>query len=262
MQNTTMKWGMIGAVLVLGFIGVALTMRSQTSMPVGMATSTPVSTSTQTHDGVTGTGNFTVSQDGVIDLTPPDFRKPIEFSSTITADVKTALQKAASTLSDRLAKDSLDLKSWINLGTVRKMGGDYKGSEAAWLFVTKAAPQDTIAYNNLGDLYAYYLKDYAKAEHAYLTAIKLNPQEAGAYRELSSLYINVYKKNTSAAEDILRKGIAVAPDSIDMHVILARYYKAAGRTDDAKAQFDAAIAVAQKAGNTDAVTQLKAEENQ
>jgi Tfp pilus assembly protein PilF len=104
-----------------------------------------------------------------------------------------------------------------------------------------------------------FLKDYSKAEQAYLSAIKADPAGAGAYRDLASLYDNLYKKGEGAGEAILKKGVAASPDSVDLRVILARYYKDAGRTAEAKEQYQAAIAAANKAGQTEVAAQIQTE---
>ena len=240
-------------------IGVALMQRPQTSPTTNTATSTSTGA---THDGVTADGGFTVSGDSTVTLDMPDFRAPIQFSQNISADVKQALQKAAKTLGDRLAKDSLDLKSWVDLGAVHKMGGDYKGAEAAWKFVTQAAPTNSIVYNNLGDLYMNFTKEYTKSEKAYLEAIRLSPTDESPYMNLYAMYTNFYKKGTSAAEDILKKGVAAVPDSVNLHVQLARFYKTAGNASAAKPQYDAAIAAAKKAGQEAVAAEIQTEARQ
>lgn len=258
MQNSNRTWAIIIGLIILVLIGVALLQRPQASSSVS-TTDTSTATSTTSHDGVTGSGDFTVSGGDTTTIDIPDFRAPIQFSQSISADVKTALQKSAAIVEGRLAKDSLDLKSWIDLGIVRKMGGDYKGAETAWLFVAKTAPTNPIVYNNLGDLYMNFTKEYAKSEKAYLTAIKFDPKNESIYINLYTMYANLYKKGTSAAEDILKKGIAALPDSVNLRVTLARFYKAAGSTNAAKIQYDAAIAAANKAGQTAVATELQAE---
>jgi Flp pilus assembly protein TadD len=260
MQNSRTWAAMIGIVIVI-LIVLALLQR-----PAGAPSTTSTSTqntasSTATQNGVTGSGEFQVTGD-TVNISVPDFRSTLKFSPSIQSDVKTALQNAANTLEGRLATNSFDLASWINLGTVRKMAGDYTGAEQAWTFVTKAAPTNSIAYNNLGDLYANFIKNYPKAEQAYLTAIKISPNDEAPYINLYQMYTNFYKKGTSAAEDILKKGIVAVPDSTSLHVELARYYKSKGDSADAKTQYDAAIAAANKSGQSAAASQLQVEENQ
>jgi len=260
MQNSNKMWAAGIALVIVVLVIVALFQRSgsgtstATTTPISIATST-----TQTHDGVTGTGSFTVTGGNTVDIKIPDFRAPIQFSATIQYDVKNALQQAANALETKLAANSFDLESWINLGTVRKMAGDYSGAESAWLFVAKYSPQNSIAFANLGDLYATYLKNYPKAEQAYLTDIKLSPTDESSYLNLYTMYKNFYKQSTTAAEDILKKGIAALPNSVSLHVQLARYYKEKGDTAAAKAQYEAAIAAANASNQTAVAQEIQAE---
>ncbi len=208
----------IAAIIILG-IGIFLFYRPAGEGGSNVASSTS-QIATTSHSGVTGTGNFTVGE--VPALTVPDFRAPIKFSADVAVDVRAALQTSADTLVARLTKDSLDLTSWLQLGDVRKIGGDFKGAESAWIFVTQASPQNVIAYGNLADLYMNFLKDYPKAEAEYLKVISLEPTHVDPYRSLALLYENFYKKGTSAAEDILKKGIKAVPDSGELKALLAK----------------------------------------
>jgi Tfp pilus assembly protein PilF len=264
MQNSARIWAAVIGVAIVILIVFALLQKpaaAPATDTTASSTSGTSATGTTTRNGVTGTGDFSVTGD-TIDLNIPDFRAPINFSSSIQADVKAALESTATKLEAKLTADSLDLESWVNLGVVRKMGGDYAGAEKAWLFVTQAAPNNPLAYANLGDLYQNFIKNYPKAEKNYLTEIKLSPKDEGAYLNLYTMYANQYKQGTSAAEDILKKGIAALPDSVALHVQLARFYKAKNDTTDARVQYDAAIAAANKAGQGAVALQIQAEENQ
>lgn len=257
MQTSNQKWA-IGIVIVVGvLVLVGLVTRPTASVPSNIPGASMATSST-----ASSTGNPQVSQEVIPTLTVPDFRKSVKFSSTVSGEIRSAIEKGVTTVKERLTKDSLDLKSWIDLGTLKKMAGDYAGAEEAWVFVTVASPNNSIAYNNLGDLYTNFLKNYPKAETSYLTAIRVDPSDASAYRDLASLYDNFYKKGTSAGEETLKKGVAAVPDSVDLHVLLARYYKSAGKAADAKKQYEAAIAAANKAGQTEAAAQIKTEAGQ
>ncbi len=262
MQNSKyLPWISFGVLAGIVLVGYALWSKPSTKNPsVTFSTSTTSSTTSGvTKNGITASGDFTVSNDNTPTLVVPDFRTPLKISSEIAPDVRAALVANQKIVVARLAKDSFDFKSWLDLGLLRKMGGDYKGAETIWKFVTTASPQNTIAYYALGDLYMNFIKDYPKAESAYLTVIKLEPAKESAYSNLATMYAELYKKDTSAAEEILKKGIAAIPDSIDLHVQLARYYKSKGRIADAKIQFDAAISVATRLGQKDVADQLRTE---
>ena len=234
----------------------------------GMATSTPITVSTSTLDtiasgasnsgGITATGQYTVSKD-TIALEIPDFKAPIIFSASVSPEVRTILNQKLAIVQASLAKDQLDLKAWLDLGTLRKMGGDWKAAETAWKFVTTAAPGNTGAFWDLGDLYMNFLNQYPAAETAYKKVIALDPTNVSAYDALFQMYRNLYKQDTSSAVDILKQGIAKNPSATDLMIELARYYKSEGSITSAKQYYDQAIAAAQKAGNTQLVADLKVE---
>ncbi len=272
MEQSSTAWyqTVAGAVLIILIGGgIFLYMRRGSQSPASDTTPPPEAASStadgapgmHTVSGVTGTGNFTVEL-APTQLPPaPDFRAPIAFSADVTLDVRAAIQKNADVYIARIAKNAGDLQSWIDLATVHKMGGDYKTPETFWTYVTKAAPKNSVAFANLGDLYANFLHDYAKAEANYRVVISLDPSDTSPYTALFTLYSNVYKKGTSAAEDILKQGIKAAPQSVDLQVILARYYRSSGRTAEARAEYDAAIASARAQGQTSLATQIQEEKD-
>lgn len=222
-----------------------------------LSTTTPAIKGTHTVNGVTGTGNFSVSLSPTIDI--PDFRAPVAYGADLSADVKAIIERKVADLQTQLQKNSLDLTAWLNLGAMKKMAGDFKGAETDWKFVTQASPKNTAAFWNLGDLYMNFLKNYPKAESAFKSVIAIEPANTQAYQALFQLYTDLYKRGTGAAETILKQGIAANPDSVDLQVTLARYYKSQGRAADAKAEYDAAIANATRQHQTDLAAQIKTE---
>jgi tetratricopeptide (TPR) repeat protein len=235
----------IGIAIVLILAGIVWALRLQSAAPAEelLATTTPTTaTTTQSKGGVSGTGGFTVTKDQTIELpTPPDFRSPIKYSADITPEVKAIIETKHKSLQDKLAKDTFDLASWIDLGALHKMGGDYAGAETAWVFVTKVAPKHPTAYANLADLYMNFLKNYPKADVMYKQELASRPDAIDAYISLAVMYENFYKAGGSP-ETILKKGIAANPKSVELELALARYYTRAGRGADAKAAYQAAIA--------------------
>ena len=269
MNNSVTMYRVITVALVLAVIAAGFFLFARqagegappSDTSANTMTINPASTTiSKTQSGVTGTGEFKVSLVSSDKLPPaPDFHAPIKFSVDVTPEIRAQLEKSSAILIGRIETDSTDLRSWIDLGTLRKIGGDYKGAEVIWQFVTRAAPDNSIAFENLGDLYQNFLKDYPKAETSFLAAIRVNAGDTNPYRSLFVLYSTVYKTGTSAAEDILKKGIAMNADALDFKVILARYYRDAGRAADARAAYDAAITAADKTGHTQLSADLKAE---
>ena len=89
-----------------------------------------------------------------------------------------------------------------------------------------------------------------KSNHHAITRFTPEGDARTVYRELFAIYSTAYKQNTPAAENILLKGISSVKNPTDLEVLLARYYVKAGRTADARAMFNKAIASANAAGNT------------
>ena len=117
---------------------------------------------------------------------------------------------------------------WLDLGAIKKMFGDYKGAEAAWLYATALSPTHEAAYANLGDLYRYFLVDYKKAEGALLTLIEAQPTATRAYRDLAEIYRTQYTEKKGDAFLILEKGIGQNPDAGDLMALMALFYEQDG----------------------------------
>lgn len=244
------------AVLAGGIYAIHRHASSASPAPGGSA-----STTTQTIDGltITGPGGATVSIDTSVPA--PDYHKPVAFASSVPQNTRTAVNAALVQVQAALAKDPHDFNSWVSLGTLYKVGGDYPDALAIWNYVSQAWPTNIVTPLDLGDLYANFLHDYAKAEADYKLAIQRAAADTNAYRDLFQLYTQTsYKPSGSAAENVLKQGIAAAPQAVDLHVLLARYFVLEGRTADAKAQFDAAISSAQSQGQTSLASQIQAEE--
>ena len=225
--------------------------------------STPAATTTPQGVTVAGTGEFTISEEdaSVQDLPQPDYNTPIAFALGVSTEVRAVVEADLVQKRAALKSNPEDFNAWIVLGALYHMGGDEKMAEKIWLYTSALAPTSPLPYYNLADLYLDFLKDYVKAEAMYKKALALDPRNPAPYRNLFSLYTDYgYKKGTSAAEDILKQGIAAVANTVyDLHILLARYYKVQGRTAEAKAEFDLAIAAAEVAGRSDVAEQLREE---
>lgn len=221
----------IGGVLIIkhGFEGPSAVATSSAAVVGGnAATSTPAintPTITITKSGVTGTGSFKVSLDTGNVPPSPDFRGSLVCASSVPAEACSALQKQAELLGKQIAKNTTDFGSWINLGVVRKMAGDYAGAISAWNYLTEIYPTaDSRPYANMGDVYMNFTKDYSKAEVNFLKAVKLNLHDTSLYVDLYMLYANPASAlhSTSSARAILQKGVTANPNADDLKQWLAR----------------------------------------
>jgi tetratricopeptide (TPR) repeat protein len=143
----------------------------------------------------------------------------------------------------------------VNLKTL----GDYEGARDVWEYVKALAPNDVIAWNNLGDLYHFYLKEYAKSEENWKKTIALKPDYIQGYSGLVDLYKYSFKEKLSETPVVLKQGIVKNPDAIDLQVMLARYYQDRGQSAEAKDAYNKAIATAERIKNTNLAELLKGE---
>ena len=131
--------------------------------------------------------------------------------------------------------------AWYDLAAYRKLIGDYEGAIEAWNFIGLIRPKDYIYLNNLGNLYAFDLKDYKKGEISFLKAIGNNSENINGYLQLATLYEYAYKEKSAEAENILLLGIKFNSKDAALKIALAQYYERSGRKADALKYFEEAL---------------------
>jgi len=277
-QNQVRAWVAASIFILIVLAGMVFILRSNSGSTVGeenpVATSTTAGTTSYSTKnistsvgqlGVTGSGNYKVVVDQVPTtnkLIAPDYKASIAYSASINVDARTAIESQFMQTKSAIAKDLLDFDAWIRLGSLHKMGGDYGGAAKIWEYASLRWPTNVVSFANLGDLYQNFIHDYVKAESNWLQEVKNNAPYADAYRNLFTLYTTTtYHSSATAAEDILKKGIAASPKSVDLQVLLARYYKSLGRTADAKAMYEVSIQNAQSQGQTTLASSIQQEAN-
>lgn len=150
-----------------------------------------------------------------------------------------------------------DVNNLIRSGTKKQNTGDYRGAEADWLKARDMSPANLVPYNNLGNLYHYYLKDFPKAEQNLLKVVELDASYISGYRNLLDLYRYSYMQNTTKAVDILKQGLKANPKNIDLYVMLANYYQEKGDAKNARIYFNNALAEAREKGDQDVVRSIE-----
>jgi len=103
----------------------------------------------------------------------PNYRAPVAYSADTNAEVRAAIEPRLAADIALLAKNNQDFSAWMDLAILHKIGGDYRGAEAIWLYAVKRWPTSYVAFHNLGDLYQNFLKDSAKAKFYSDQAVKL-----------------------------------------------------------------------------------------
>ena len=261
MNNATTYRAIIGAIVVL-IIAAGIFLFSRRAGEGGERQPAALDLS-----GVTATSGpvqkdgYTVEMEPVAISRPkaPSLDRAVPETPSLRAEARTALVANLSKTIAKLRANALSYGDWIELGAARQVLGDYEGAAQAWSYAAALSPSTGVAYANLGYLYAHYLTDYAKAEANYLKGIANDPRAVNTYRNIFELYVYSYKQGTSAAEDILKKGIAKLPDALDLKILLARYSRDGGRTAEARTAYDAAIASATAQHNPSLAAELTAE---
>ena len=205
-------------------------------------------------DSVTfeGSGDATIEKLPVNGLDPiPDLGRPSSIPPGFSAEAARIMRESIMALIVDIKKNPRDASLWLDLGIKRQEIQDYEGAKEAWEYVIQLSPNNATAFNNLGNLYHYYLKDYEKSETNFKRAIALSPKYVLLYQNLHDLYRYSYKQRTTAAADILKQGIKENPEAVDLYISLAAYYKAQGNRSDAKTYYEQALSLAIAVGNTD-----------
>ena len=151
----------------------------------------------------------------------PDLSRPINFAVDLSIGVEEQkrITEKITSLQQKLKGDPNFYPGWIDLGSYRKMIGDYVGSVMYWEYALRLNSKNYIVYGNLADLYAYYIHDNAKAEVNFKKAIENSPQQIYLYFQAAYFYRDVLK-DTDKAKAIVRQGIKANPLSAELESLL------------------------------------------
>lgn len=149
------------------------------------------------------------------------------------------------------------MTQWLGLGAAHKQAGDYEGARIYFTYVATVNPGNLSAHLNLGNLYAYYLKDAKAAEVSYMKAISVDPTYVSAYGEL--YLARMAQGKTKEAVSALTEGLAKNPKALDLAVALAHHYRDQHDVVKAKEAYAAAIKLAKEEKNTSLEAALTAE---
>ena len=213
-----------------------------------------------------GLSGISMEGDGKVEIVPieekklppaPSLIRSTEFQNTLTPEMKATFISHIETLVKSLKEDPKNVGNWIMLGVNRKTIGDYEGASIVWEYVKAVSPNDIVAYNNLGDLYHFYLKDYKKSEENWKKTIALKLDYIQGYSGLVDLYKYSMREKLSEIPVLLNSGITKNPDSVDLVIMLARYYQDVGDVIETKKAYEQAIATAKRLKNMTLVTTLE-----
>lgn len=190
---------------------------------------------------------------------PPALDRPVVFSTNVSAEAKRIISSNIAEFIGKLRDDPRAAGDWISLGVQFKVAGDFAQAKSAWEYAALLAPSDYVAFNNLGDLHANYLKDYPKAEVYFRKSIDANPHIIGSYRALAELYRFLHTAKASLAPQVLKEGLIKNPKSTDLMILLAQYYRDSGEKASARAYYEQALAEARAQKNAPLAALLEEE---
>lgn len=206
------------AVIILLAIYIAFDRRDKKGVDTN--TNQPVATTTSSGSNpieTGGSGAYTIEKVSFgegpgVPQPIPDLDRPITISSNamVTAQATTASTPVIKSLQASLKKNPADFNSWIGLGMSQKEAGDFEGAVISWTYASKLAPNDHISLGNLGNLYAYFIKDNAKAEMYYKQAIAKAPMQVNLYTQLAEVYVNFFGDKAKALA-IIEQGLKQLP---------------------------------------------------
>lgn len=173
----------------------------------------------------------------------PSLDRSLEVKTQLLPQIAEDTKNELQTLSQGLKENYDFLNGWLQLGALRRLIGDYEGAREALEFATLLRPENYVAFHNLGDLYGFQFKNYSKAEENFLKAIAKEPKDVDAYKSLAMLYQYSYTQKRDQTDDILLRGIEVAPDRTDLLAMLARYYVEIGDTVNARIYYNKALEI-------------------
>ena len=128
-----------------------------------------------------------------------------------------------------------------NLGTAYADLQEREQAEAAYRRAIAANPHDADAWNGLGSLYDDWER-FEEAEEAYRHLIQLEPSYAFAYNNLASTCLELGKLDEAA--ELYAQRIRLRPqDALNAHVDLGIIESVRGNEAEARAHFEAALAL-------------------
>ncbi|MFA7216619.1 MAG: tetratricopeptide repeat protein [Candidatus Paceibacterota bacterium] len=168
----------------------------------------------------TGSGDYKIEQvpindeRGGLPSGMPNLDRQISFATNINFDesVKNTLIEKIKGLQSTLKADPTNFPTWIDLGIYYKMIGDFNGAIDIWVYATKLSPTDFVSRGNLGNIYAYNLKDMAQADVYYKQAISKDPSQVYLYIQLAEAYRDV-GNNKNKALEVVNQGLIANPNN-------------------------------------------------
>lgn len=228
MESNKITWGIAGSVIIVVALGAFFFLEKFDLPQLSLEQNHPDSTANR--EGESLSDGTTTPQTVTVPF-PYQGRDPEEVRPNLkevelmrTEDREKLYQEIRDV--GRAVKENPELgQSWLQLGILKKVIGDYEGARDAWEYIALVNPVHHVPSQNLGELYWRYLPDYPKAESKFRSAIRINAVNSSAYLSLSELYRTAYTQKRDQADDVLLEGLKVMPNDIYLTKGLALLYE-------------------------------------
>ncbi len=168
--------------------------------------------------------------------------RPIYVNAKLSPSVeKSARDKITEVVN--MIQDNYDYDSpWLELAGYRKLIGDYEGAIQAWLFLSEIRPNSFVPLHNIGELYAFTLRNPFKGEQYLLGSLEVSQSNTQGYLALANLYGSAKELGKQdQVDDILIGGLAANPTDTLLMTTLAAYYRDKGERDLALSYYRRAL---------------------
>ncbi len=149
----------------------------------------------------------------------PLLNRPVFVPLGFSPEVASSTRADIATLIDAIKKSPGNGALWAKLGMKRKGIEDYEGAREAYAYALKLMPNNAVVSENLGVIYADYLKDYQKAEQYFRLAITMDPSVGYRYVRLFELYTYALE-DAEKAKEVLIEGISAVPGDVSLKTLL------------------------------------------
>ncbi len=217
MEETQIQKSSNGSKIIVGIIVLAFLVGGYLLFKGGGNSETNTNeTATTTGTVIQGNG-YTIEQlpdePSKPTMQVPDLNRPVTVYAgyPVAPEAKTLAESKVASIQIELKKDSKVWSNWISLGIAQKGGGDFIGASLSWKYASFLAPSDFISLANLGNLYAYSIKDNGMAEVYYKQAIAKGPQQAYLYIQLAEVYRDAFS-DREKARAIIEEGLTKIPN--------------------------------------------------
>ncbi len=240
---------LIGFIVAIGVVLVAIAGIAYFALQSG----TEETTAPDIHSGEsTGEPNYVITPvpltDDIRDVMP-SLKRQVQFSASVPENVREPIRAKVASFQAMLDTDPTNGGAWLDLALWYHTANDYEGAVEVCEFLTKAIPTDSTAFNNLGKLYHFSLKDFPKSESYFKEALRINAEDITPYLELHTLYAYSYKKESTSAVDILEEAFRAFPNNPDPLTMLGSYWREKGNVAKAREAYTRALEVARALNN-------------